>query len=295
MRFALLPEGLDPDDLARSGGAGAIETVLAGAKPLVEMLWARERDARPLETPEHRTGLLERLNAATEAIADRTLRQAYQSDLRGRAFEHFRASRPARAPAGRAPRPGFRSAGGRPVISESLARSAVFTGVGDGVSARIAFILTTLIDCPTLIAPHVEEIATLSVPAPDVERLRQTLLHLADEDRPDQTLVEAAMDAAACRPAADKLARMVGPARILPAGDSLKSLDAEVALRQALALQRREAALNSDLRAAEVDLAADPNDRNFQRLRDLHAQLSNFEGMDASVTDPSTMRTIRGR
>lgn len=91
------------------------------------------------------------------------------------------------------------------------------------------------------------------------------------------------------------LARLAGPARIRPPGNPLKMLDAEVALRQALALQRREAALNSDLRAAEVDLAADPSDRNFQRLRDLRAQLSNFEGMDASVSEPPPSRTIRGQ
>ena len=32
LRFALLPEGQDPDDLARSGGRGAIEEVIAAAR-----------------------------------------------------------------------------------------------------------------------------------------------------------------------------------------------------------------------------------------------------------------------
>ena len=294
MRFALLPEGLDPDDLARSGGTEAIASVLAGAKPLVEVLWARERDARPLETPEHRTSLLERLNAATAVIGDRTLRQVYQSDLRSRAFEHFRDLRPMRPPAGLAGRRQTTgSAGARPAISDSLARSALFSGVGSGVSARVAFILTTLVDFPHLIAEHAEEIAALAIVAPDIERLRQALLQLAGEDEPDRASVDAAIETARCGPAIEKLARLAGPARIRPPGNPSKTLDAEVALRQALALQRREAALNSDLRAAEVDLAADPNDRNFQRLRDLRAQLSNFEGMDASVSEPPPSR-IRG-
>ena len=292
MRFALLPDGLDPDDLARSGGADAIESVLAGAKPLVEMLWARERDARPLETPEHRTNLLERLNAATAVIADRTLRQAYQSDLRSRAFEHFRELRPIRSAGPGTRRQAAGSASARPAISDSLARSALFSGVGSGVSARVGFILTTLVDFPYLIAEHAEEIAALAIAAPEIERLRQVLLQLAGEDEPDRASVDAAIETAGCGPAAGKLARLAGPARVRPLGNPAKTLDAEVALRQALALQRREAALNSDLRAAEVDLAADPNDRNFQRLRDLRAQLSNFEGMDASVSEPPSR--IRG-
>ena len=54
LRFALLPEGQDPDDLARSGGAAAVERVLAGARPLVDILWAREIGGGPLDTPERR-------------------------------------------------------------------------------------------------------------------------------------------------------------------------------------------------------------------------------------------------
>ena len=34
LKVALLPEGQDPDDLARSGGRAAIEEVIAAARPL---------------------------------------------------------------------------------------------------------------------------------------------------------------------------------------------------------------------------------------------------------------------
>ena len=44
LRFALLPEGQDPDDLARSGGRVAIEEVIAAARSLSDMhLVARDR------------------------------------------------------------------------------------------------------------------------------------------------------------------------------------------------------------------------------------------------------------
>ena len=42
LRFALLPEGQDPDDLARSGGRGAIEEVIAAARGLADVIWSRE-------------------------------------------------------------------------------------------------------------------------------------------------------------------------------------------------------------------------------------------------------------
>src|SRR6266853_302474 len=44
LRFALLPEGHDPDDLIRSAGAGAIADVLAMARPLADILWLRETE-----------------------------------------------------------------------------------------------------------------------------------------------------------------------------------------------------------------------------------------------------------
>src|ERR1700734_4309384 len=51
LSFALLPEGQDPDDLARSGGPEAIGEVLRGAKPFAETLFLRETEGQTFETP----------------------------------------------------------------------------------------------------------------------------------------------------------------------------------------------------------------------------------------------------
>src|SRR4029077_20800847 len=51
LKFAALPDGQDPDDLARSGGRAAIEDVLAAARPLAHVLWSREREWGPFGTP----------------------------------------------------------------------------------------------------------------------------------------------------------------------------------------------------------------------------------------------------
>ncbi|HEX7790191.1 MAG TPA: DNA primase, partial [Afipia sp.] len=57
LRVALLPEGQDPDDLARSGGRAAIEEVIALAKPLGEIVWSREIEGGSFATPERRAAL----------------------------------------------------------------------------------------------------------------------------------------------------------------------------------------------------------------------------------------------
>ena len=57
LRFALLPDGQDPDDLVRSGGREAVDEVLDAARPLADMLWARETEAGAFDTPERRAAL----------------------------------------------------------------------------------------------------------------------------------------------------------------------------------------------------------------------------------------------
>ena len=70
IRFALLPEGQDPDDLVRSGGREAISEVIGAARPLADMLWQRETEAGGFDTPERRAGLDQRVAEVTNVIND---------------------------------------------------------------------------------------------------------------------------------------------------------------------------------------------------------------------------------
>ena len=80
LRFVALPAGQDPDDLVRSGGREAVETLLATPEPLVERLWRHEVEAVPLDTPEARAGLKARLMEHVQAIGDPSVRQLYRDE-----------------------------------------------------------------------------------------------------------------------------------------------------------------------------------------------------------------------
>ena len=101
LRFAMLPEGQDPDDLYRSGGREAIAEVLNGARPLGEMLWGRETDAASLDTPERRAAFEARVHEVVRGIADESVRKYYGQDFTAR----LRALMAPPAPAGRNDRP----------------------------------------------------------------------------------------------------------------------------------------------------------------------------------------------
>jgi DNA primase len=89
LRFALLPEGQDPDDLARSGGRGAIEEVIAVAKPLAEVMWSREIEGGSFATPERRAALEARIGELTNGIRDEVVRRYYRQDFSERLRNAF--------------------------------------------------------------------------------------------------------------------------------------------------------------------------------------------------------------
>ncbi|WP_435259853.1 DNA primase [Thioclava sp. FR2] len=80
LRFAVLPPGLDPDDLIKQQGAPAMQKVLDEAQPMVRLLWDREIEGRDFSSPETQAALEARLVALTEKISNPILKKRY-SDL----------------------------------------------------------------------------------------------------------------------------------------------------------------------------------------------------------------------
>ena len=111
LRIVRLPPGLDPDDLVRQQGVGAMEKLISEAKGLLDTLWEHELAAIPLDTPEAKAGLKARLVAHVEAIGDQDIRALYKREL----LEKYSAFAFPRREEGAAPawRPPARAAGTR--------------------------------------------------------------------------------------------------------------------------------------------------------------------------------------
>jgi DNA primase len=80
-KFSMVTGGKDPDDVLREQGPAALKSQLTQTTPFVEALFNRERDLEPLDTPERKAGLKQRLRAAAGTIADKDLASAYRDDL----------------------------------------------------------------------------------------------------------------------------------------------------------------------------------------------------------------------
>jgi DNA primase len=80
-KVCLLPGGQDPDDMLREKGALALREALKETKPFVEVLFTREADLEPLDTPERKAGFKKRLRALAALIEDKDLAEAYRNDM----------------------------------------------------------------------------------------------------------------------------------------------------------------------------------------------------------------------
>ena len=108
-QFLALPEGEDPDDVVRRGGAMAFEALAKRAAPLVDAVFDRQSERGP-DTPERLAAMEARLEAIAASIPDQRVARHYREAFRERAFALRRAgalSRPARpARSARSAQPG---------------------------------------------------------------------------------------------------------------------------------------------------------------------------------------------
>ncbi|MTE01362.1 DNA primase [Paracoccus sp. YIM 132242] len=89
LRFVILPAGQDPDDLIKGAGPGAMGALLDGARPLVDLLWARETEGQNFDSPERKAALEKRLADAVAKIPDELTRNHYAKELRNKQWDLF--------------------------------------------------------------------------------------------------------------------------------------------------------------------------------------------------------------
>ena len=174
VRIAHAPEGQDPDDIFRSAGPEALAKLIEAATPASDALFEREKNRRPLDTPEARAAFQAALREAANRIADKDTQRAYFSELMRRANE---ALRPPRQPW--TPRPpgvgGFQRNAPAPVTAELKAIAAA-----ERPRPAAEDFLRATVDYPGMLARFSDWLDRLHVSDPDLEAIRTALIALAD-------------------------------------------------------------------------------------------------------------------
>lgn len=278
LRFVFLPGGQDPDDLLRSQGPDALRAALEKPRPLVDVLFEREIERSPLETPEQRAECEKRLFGAVAQIADEDLKRHYRQAMRERLQARFqpaqRQDRPPRGGRGEGARGNFRKGGDfvAPLAaSERLKRNPLFQPL-PSVTRREAALVLAAIHHPGIIEAEAETFAELVFESAAARRLRAALLDCAahPEDHPESAVAPSFV--------APVLARGLGePFRIVaeaaaaeswahPSAESDRTL---AAWREAAHLQARQSFLNTEIDSVSLDFAENGGEERFERLKAL--------------------------
>ncbi|MFC6687754.1 DNA primase [Jhaorihella thermophila] len=187
LRFALMPEGMDPDDLIRARGAKAVQEVLDRSIPMVQLLWRRETEGRVFDSPERKAALDKALREKIKQIRDPSIRAHYGQEIKDLRWQLFRSSRA--GPAGSAP---ARKGHGRtpPAAPTPGARSSILVAQGETAETHLreAVILATALATPEVIPEFEAGLEAMTCADPVHARLRDLILRHAAED--PATLVE---------------------------------------------------------------------------------------------------------
>ncbi|RED11170.1 DNA primase [Pontivivens insulae] len=289
LRFCLMPEGQDPDDVVKSGGAGAMTALLDTARPMVDLLWERETEGKIFDSPERRAALDAQLRRLLGTITDPSIKSHYGAALREKRQALFGSGSAARSDGG-----GRRSFGGTPWRSGSqqivqpshAARTSFLARADDGpqaeTRARECAILTGCLNHPELARKLEAELERMPMLCGDLEQIRDALLyHLLSPLHADATAAYAAMEQ---RLGFDPISQLTAIRLVSLPPHLQRGADAplaERALREEIAKQVAVAGILAEVRDAEEDLQGVADEGLTWRLQ--QANLARDRAMRGSV------------
>ncbi|ARO14825.1 DNA primase [Ketogulonicigenium robustum] len=203
LRFAIMPEGQDPDDLIKAKGRGAMQAVIDGALPMVRLMWQRETDGKVFDSPERRAALDKQLRALIRTIRDPSIKAHYGEEI-NRLRQGLFGTVPAAvaAPVGRGrdapwtPRAKGRGAPAAPGLPTAAVRASILArNMDDQDSLREAVILATVINCPAILPEFETELERMACHRPDHQALRGAILRAIDQPDLRDAIVTAIGDA----------------------------------------------------------------------------------------------------
>ena len=291
LKFALLPDGQDPDDLLKAQGPEAVRAVIAAAEPLSEMIWRRALAENDRATPERRAQFEKDLRVLVSQIGEENVRKHYMADLthrfdqlfqRNTRFANFKSRGPYTP---RKPWKKGQKAWETPSpASPQLKAMAAQTGVVKALERRENLIVLSFINHPNLIQEFLDEFAAVEFSTPTLDSLRTQIIDsAAAEQGLDNSELRSHLTAKGFGPDLDRLESQAVRLNEWFLGRGAAQDDARTGLRQMFALHRKTVTLARELNAAEAAFATEPTEENFNALSGLRGELLSATGSEALI------------
>ena len=247
LRFVIMPEGQDPDDVVKASGPQAIQNLLEQAQPMVKLLWDREVEGKVFDSPERRAALDANLRKTLQKIKDSSLRDHYTAaikDMRAELFAPKHGQRGARWLSGWHSKP---SQTATSALKTSMLGQKSMT---DTTRLREALILVAAMRHPTEAIELETMLEKSPIVAPDLIKIHSALLASLHMELPDDNKSEPLVTALTAHLGFNPLAYLMAltPVRIHP------HLQENANLKQVAMTLREELFKHAAIKGAETEL-----------------------------------------
>ena len=176
IKFALMPEGYDPDDLIKERGRDAMQNLVDSAISFGDMIWKRETEGLSFAEPEARAALDKKLDQVLSNVRDKQLKYHYQQHFKDLKWNKFIKKSVKKSS-------GFQN---NAAVGNALKGSFIANSDKKKViSLKEKVILAILVKYPTLIEPNKEKLTTMEWDSKDHTRILEEILtmgHLEHEE-----------------------------------------------------------------------------------------------------------------
>jgi DNA primase len=275
LQFIKLPAGQDPDDIVRANGPAGFDALIGEASQLVDYLWNAEKTALPLDTPEDRAGLKQRLSQHMANISDAEIRRHYADAFRERFDQLFaQAQRPAFVPMARGgKRNGY-------VQNQPPSNEARLIG-RHGADSLVLAVIASLMQNPQLIQQHYTDLSDF---IPRDEILAELLQKILETGFAKETLDTGGLHTILGEKLYNVAMQLVAndaKAFAFNRVNSMSSADDHVRaskeLGEAIRLMRQRPALEAALKRATMLASTELTDENFAEQQRLRQEKEDFD------------------
>lgn len=151
LKYVFLPDKMDPDEFLKAKGAEEYAKMIDNTMPLAELLWRKNLQLQPTDTPEQKAKFEKNIYDEIAKIADDKVRGYYLHDMRERIFRELRGGvRQVAAP--------------NPRKTESRQQKAIKISIKRDLDEKVArFIMAAFVCYPSLIGEFEEKLGMFAI------------------------------------------------------------------------------------------------------------------------------------
>jgi len=207
LRYAFLPDKMDPDEFLRAKGQEEFLKVVNDTVALKDLLWRKTVEGHPLNTPEQKALIEKNIKDEVAKITDETVRGYYVQEMKGRVY--YELGRGTWKPQANYKKSDYRRGEAKqPQISMAgFAKTNL-----DDLVAR--YVVSAFVCYPCLIEEYEERLLSFEIKNPDLKSLYETILDIV-HDEGDITEVDILREKLIERGQADNIKKWVETAGIM--------------------------------------------------------------------------------